>query len=193
MRKKGSIFMGLGLLLIFACQPKSDYEILRETELAKGVTYDSLFAGLSLDMTKKEFFDHCWEMNRQGVFMNGTGSQVLYDASPHFSRPTNLTFYPKYIEGEMLEMPLELIYQDWAIWNEETTVELLIDEIKEVLLEWYGGNDFIEIVNEDETVTIWVKIDGNRQIRVGRKSISTALVTITNLNVAEKVGSNQKS
>jgi len=185
MRKKGSIFIGLSLLATLACQPKSEYQQLKESELSTGVTYDSLFAGLNFNMSKKDFFDHCWEMNKQGIFLNGTGAQVLYDVSEDFSRPTNLTFYPKYVDGYMLEMPMEFRYKDWALLNEETKVERLIEELKEVLLRWYGGNDFIKVVSPDESVSLWVKIDGNRQIRLGRQSVSTALVTITDLNRLE--------
>ena len=193
MRKKGLLFILLGFIFLQACQPKSEYQKLVDIELSKGIVYDSLFAGLSFAMTQKEFFDHCWEMNGKGVFTNGVGSQVLYDASEDFSRPTNLGFYPKYINGQMIEMPMEFRYQDWALWNEETKVELLIEELKIVLMDWYGGNDFIEVESADGSVSIWVKIDGNRQIRLGRKNISTALVTITDLARKKEIESNQKS
>lgn len=193
MRKKGLIFT-LGIVLgLMACQPKSEYQKLKETELATGVVHDTLFAGISFSMTKKDFFDYCWKMNKEGIFMNGTGSQVLYEVTEDFSRPTNLTFYPKYVDGKMLEMPMEFQYQDWALWNEETKNERLIEEVMEVMLDWYGGNDFFEVKNEDESISVWVKIDGNRQIRVGRKSISSALVTITDLRLLEEIERNKKS
>ena len=193
MRKKGLIFT-LGIVLcLMACQPKSEYQKLKETELATGVVHDTLFAGISFSMSQKDFFDHCWKMNKEGIFMNGTGSQVLYEVTEDFSRPTNLTFYPKYINGKMLEMPMEFQYQDWALWNEETKNERLIEEVMEVMLDWYGGNDFFEVKNEDESISVWVKIDGNRQIRVGRKSISSALVTITDLKLLEEIERNKKS
>ncbi len=190
MRKIGSIFIMASLLFAFACQPKSEYQKLKETELSTGVVYDSLFAGLSFNMTQKEFFDYCWDMNKKGIFINGTGSQVLYDVSQDFSRPTQVTFYPKYVNGKMLDMPLEFQYQDWALWNEETKVELLIEEVKEVLMTWYGGNDFIKMTSADGSTVVWVKIDGNRQIRVGRLNISTAKVDITNLLVKEELEEN---
>ena len=190
MRKIGSIFIMASLLFVFACQAKSEYQKLKDTELTKGVVYDSLFAGLSFGMTQKQFYDYCWDMNEKGLFVNGTGSQVLYDVSQDFSRPTQLTFYPKYVNGKMLEMPLEFQYRDWALWNEETKVELLMEEVKEVLLTWYGGNDFIKMTSPDGSTTVWVKIDGNRQIRVGRMNISTAKVNITNLVVKEELEEN---
>ena len=190
MRTKGSLFIMVSLLFTLACQPKSEYEILKETELATGVKYDSLFAGLSFNMTRKDFYDYCWDMNSKGIFINGTGSQVLYDVSQYFSRPTGLTFYPKYVEGQMLEMPMEFQYKDWALWNEETQVDKLIEEVREVLMTWYGGNDFIKMTSNDGNTTIWVKIDGNRQIRVGRLNISTAKVDITDLSYSEQLKKN---
>lgn len=193
MRKKGSILLGLGLMLFLGCQPKSEYRKLVDQELSTGVTYDSLFAGLSFDMTQRDFFDYCWEMNNKGLFTNGVGSQVLYDVSDNFSKETTLSFYPKYVNGVMLEMPMEFRYADWAPWNEASSVENLIEELKTVLMDWYGGNEFIEVSSEDESVSIWVKIDGNRQIRLGKKNISTALVTITNLLYEKELKSENQS
>jgi len=193
MRKKEALFILLSIICLQACQPKSEYQRMVDAELATGIVYDSLFAGLSFSMTQKDFFDYCWEMNSKGLFTNGVGSQVLYDVSEDFSRPTNLAFYPKYINGQMIEMPMEFRYQDWALWNEETTVDLLIEELKDVLIDWYGGNDFIAVETPDGSLTIWVKVDGNRQIRLGRKNISTALVTITDLAKKNEIERNQKS
>lgn len=193
MRKKGSVLLGFGLVFLLGCQPKSEYQQLVDQELSTGVTYDSLFAGLSFEMTQKDFFDYCWEMNSRGLFTNGVGSQVLYDVSEDFSKQTSLAFYPKYVNGVMLEMPMEFRYADWAPWNEASSVDKLIEELKTVLMDWYGGNPFIEMASEDESVRIWVKVDGNRQIRLGKKNISTALVTITNLAYAKTIASNNKS
>lgn len=190
MREIGSIAIIFSILFVFACQPKTEYEQLKERELESGVVYDSLFAGLAFSMTQKEFFDYCWEMNNKGIFVNGTGSQVLYDVSDSFSRPTQLSFYPKYVNGQMLEMPVEFQYRDWALWNKETSVELLLDEIKSVLMTWYGGNDFIEMTSSDGKTTVWVKVDGNRQIRLGRLNISTAKLSITNLQVKNELDNN---
>ena len=193
MWKRGTIGISISLLLLLSCQPKSDYQKLVDSELSTGVVYDSLFAGLSFSMSKQEFFDYCWEMNSKGIFTNGTGSQVLLDVSNDFSRTTGLSFYPKYVNGEMLEMPMEFRYQDWAPWNESTKVELLIEELKVVMLEWYGGNEFMEIQSEDNAIRIWVKVDGNRQISIGRKNISTALVKITDLALSKALEPNSKS
>ncbi len=193
MRKKGWIFVLACICFALACEPRSEYQKLVDTELSRDVHYDSLFAGLSFNMTKKEFFDYCWDQNRKGIFINGVGSMVSYDVSKSFSRPTKADFYPKYVGNTMLEMPVEFQYTDWALWNEETKVELLIEEVKQVLLAWYGGNDFIEMKTPDGSVSVWVKIDGNRQIRVGRKSVSAALVTFTDLAAKEELESNSKS
>lgn len=193
MRKKGWIFIIVSICFALACEPRSEYQKLVDSELSKDVHYDSLFAGLSFDMTKKEFFDYCWEQNSKGIFINGVGSMVSYDVSASFSRPTKINFYPKYVGNTMLEMPVEFQYADWALWNKETKVELLIEEVKEVLLKWYGGNDFIEMKTPDGSITVWVKVDGNRQIRLGRQSVSTVLVTITDLAVKQELESNTKS
>ncbi|MHA7099730.1 hypothetical protein [Roseivirga pacifica] len=178
----------LGALIIvcsivaFSCQPKSEYQKLVDKELSRNIRLDSLFLGISFDMPKKEFFAHCWELNNQRVLVNGAGElSIKYDPSDYFKHPTNMSFYPKYVNDRIVTMPVEFQYKNWALWNEEASVEVLIEDVQKVFLEWYGGNDFTEIVNKDETLRVWVKVDGNRQIRLYKKNVSTVRVEISDL------------
>ena len=171
------------LALVFAytsCTQKSEYQKLVDAELATNIRQDSLFLGISLQMGSKDFFGHCWELNKQGILTNGVGSMVKYDASEDFNHDTYMFFYPKFEDGKIIEMPIEFQYADWALWNEELSVENLLEEVKSTLEDWYGG-DFIKMVSDDGTKTVWVKVDGNRRIRVYRQSISAVAVVITDL------------
>ena len=97
-------------------------------------------------------------------------------------------FYPKFVEGKIFEMPVEFKYDDWALWNEELSVENLMEEVIDVLESWYGDG-FIKMVNEDETKTVWVKVDGNRRIRVYRQSVSSVAVVFTDLIKLNEINS----
>ena len=181
-KNAGKILMVISLVAVFSCQPKSEYEKLVDRELSKNVRLDSLFLGISFDMPKKEFFAHCWELNKQRVLINGTGElSVRYDPSEYFKHPTTMSFYPKYVNDRIVTMPIEFQYKNWALWNDEASVDVLIEDVQSVFVKWYGGNEFTEIVNEDETKRVWVKVDGNRQIRIYRKNVSTVHVDISDL------------
>ncbi|OEK07262.1 hypothetical protein BFP71_04330 [Roseivirga misakiensis] len=153
--------------------------------MASNVRQDSLFLGISLQMDSKTFFGHCWELNKKGVLTNGVGSQIKYDASEYFEHDTDMFFYPKFQDKKIIEMPMHFKYANWSLWNEELKVETLIEEVKAALVNWYGG-EFIKMVSDDGSKTVWVKVDGNRRIRVYRQSISSVAVVITDLLAPEK-------
>jgi hypothetical protein len=56
---------------------ESEYQKVVDEELAKGIRQDSLFLGLALGMSKKEFFAHCWQLNKQGVVTDGKGNTAV--------------------------------------------------------------------------------------------------------------------
>lgn len=180
-RSVGVVLMLITTALLYtSCNKKSEYQKLVETELSTNIRQDSLFLGISLQMESKAFFAHCWDMNKKGLMTNGTGNQIKYDASEFFKAKTSMYFYPKFVNGKIFEMPVEFMYDDWALWNEDLTVENLMEEVKTTLEKWYGG-EFIKVVSEDGSKTVWIKVDGNRRIRLYRKSISQVAVIITDL------------
>ena len=61
----------------------------------------------------------------------------------------------------------------------------LLEDVKNLLEEWYGG-EFIKIENEDASLSLWVKVDGNRRIRLFKESVSTVRAEFTDLLVLEK-------
>ena len=55
------------------------------------------------------------------------------------------------------------------------------------MMEWYGGNEFIEIPHPTDTVAL-VKIDGNRRILLERESVGTYVTaTFTDLTVEQEL------
>jgi hypothetical protein len=164
-------FLGFTLMAILAtlvaCNPKSQYELLVEEEMATGVRNDSLFLGLSLGMSQKDFYGKCWELNKQGLIRQGDANQsVLYETQDELPHPARLNFYPTFAEGgdrKVISMPCVFAYTNWAPWNKYLFGDSLAVDLQEMFLDWYGGNDFITIPHPRKG-TAYVKVDGNRQI-----------------------------
>ena len=67
------------LIAFLGCNSDTDLVALGQRELKSGVINDSLFLGLRFGMEQKEFFDHCWKINRQGIVTHGTENMsVMY-------------------------------------------------------------------------------------------------------------------
>lgn len=173
----------LGVIFLVSCGDKR-YEQLVERELARNVRYDSLFLGLHLGMGSKDFFASCWEMNKQGHIKQGPNNlSVQYDiGDPFFKSTVHMHFYPDFHERKIYKMPLEFNYEGWAIWNKELAIDTLLMETKQLLENWYGDG-FIELENEDKTKKVWVKVDGNRRIRLFKKDVRIIRAEIVDLTI----------
>lgn len=169
-------------VLIVACREQSEYEKLLKSELAKNIRYDSLFLGLHFDMSSKDFYTACWEMNKQGLIMQGPGNlSVEYNLdSSQLKSPAYMRFYPKFKAEKIHVMPVEFIYKAWAPWNQQLSADSLLLDVKEMFERWYGG-EFIYLEDESGNIKLWVKIDGNRRIRLYIKNISTVKAEFVNL------------
>lgn len=168
----------------------SEYSKTVKTELAKGVRYDSLFFGIEFQLPKKDFFEICLEKNREGLFSaGGRGNFVRYELPTNSAdiRKIEMFFYPKFnAMDNIIAMDLEYRYMAWSPWNKDFQSYALIPKIKDTLMTWYGGNDFIEIPEEVETETIWVKVDGNRRIAIKAKDDEIVQVKMTDLTNSDE-------
>jgi hypothetical protein len=152
-------------LILFSCSPGERYERRLVRELASGVRNDSLFMGIYLGMTEKEFYSHCWNLNRQGLVRQGTGNtSVEYDMREELNFPATMNFYPVFNQGRIMEMPVRFIYNGWAPWNKELSAESLMLDVLNWCEDIYG-HGFIK-AEHPEKGTAYVKIDGNRRISI---------------------------
>lgn len=166
----------------------SEYKKMEERELASGVRQDSLFLGLYLGMSSKDFYDHCWKMNKQGIIREGaTNTTVLYPISD-FSEQASMEFYPRFEGGKITAMPLTFAYNGWSPWNKHLFAEHLILEVKSLMEKWYGEG-FVEIENPNPIGSnAWVKVDGNRRISiyyVDDSKVSADIVDLIALKASE--------
>lgn len=171
--------------ILFSCQ--SEYAKLEKQELSSGKVVNELFFGLELGMNRKAFFETCWEQNRQGVLTNGpTELSVEHSLTLPSGNPAKMRFYPKFEEDRIYLMPVEFQYEGWAPWNEELSVEKLREDVVKLFEDWYGPG-FIEVSNADKSQIAFVKMDGNRRIRVFKKHLSVVRAEIVDLPVQRKL------
>ena len=162
---KWMVLASFAALIVGGCTPGKTYERRLKRELASGIRYDSLFMGLSFGMTQKEFYEHCWDMNKDSIIKQGSANMsVQYDLNEELEHPATMNFYPKFDSGKIVEMPVRFIYNGWAPWTKELSASNLAKDVKN----WYEdiyGKGFITVthpMNGDA----YTKIDGNRRITI---------------------------
>ncbi len=162
---KWMVLASIAALIVGGCTPGKTYERRLKRELASGIRYDSLFMGLSFGMTQKEFYEHCWNMNKDSIIKQGSANMsVQYDLNEELEYPATMNFYPKFDSGKIVEMPVRFIYNGWAPWTKELSASNLAKDVKN----WYEdiyGKGFITVthpMNGDA----YTKIDGNRRITI---------------------------
>ncbi len=166
---------------MFSC--KSEYEKMETRELGSGKEVNEIFLGLKLGMDKKTFYEICWDLNKKGILSNGPSElSVEYTAKMPSGNNAKMRFYPKWEDEKIYMMPVEFTYEGWAPWNEELAVEKLREDAVKLFEEWYGPG-FIEVTNEDKSQIVFVKVDGNRRIRIFRKQLSSVRAEIVDLKV----------
>lgn len=147
--------------------------------------YDSLFLGFYLGMGKKEFYDYCWEMNKQKKFTHGpTNQNVEYRLTGVLEQPVLMHFYPGFYKDRIYQMPLTFSYEAWAPWNRQFHADKLIDHVVPLLSKWYGGE--FETTTLPKKGKVYARIDGNRRISVFVKDEQFVQVVFTDI-AAEKL------
>lgn len=184
--KMNKIF-GLWVLLVLgAC--KSEYTSLVERELASGQRYDSLIYGLHLGDSQKKFFSQCWELNKKGLVKQGPNNQYVELIqkeldSINFAKKIQTLFYGEFdADKKMVALRMKFSFDGWGIGIYDYYSDKLLPQIKDSLNTWFpGSNDFIEIQSEEIPYPVFVKVDGNRQVRVYQISDSEVFAKVEDL------------
>jgi hypothetical protein len=175
----------LGLFLSACGDGSGSYSRLVKKELASGKTDNQLLLDIHFGMTRKEFFDYCWGMHKKGVFEDGANSTaVLYRVTGpgKLKQAASMNFYPVFKNDTIYKMWAQFEYDAWAPWNRNLFADSLMQDVVGLYTRWYPGNDFIKLT-DPKRGTIFVKVDGNRRIVVGRKDDARVNVDYTNLLV----------
>lgn len=174
------------IYFLFSCSKPEYYEKVEE-ELASGKRYDSLFLGLKLGMSSKEFYAVCWDLNKSGILREGPGNMTAEYRldSTLLKHSARMNFYPTYHQDKIFEMPVTFYYDGWAPWNKDLFVDSLQLDVKHLLEKWYGEG-FMEI-KHPEKGTAYVKVDGNRRISIYKQSPDKVGVLFTDLLVEKEM------
>jgi len=188
---KQILVAGMAILLIgLASCGSSDireYEKLVDKELASNKRYDSIFLGIYLGMTNKDFYQHCWDLNKQGLLTNGSeNNSVLWKMDTGFAHGVDINFYPDFDEGKIFRMRTTFNYQAWAPWNKHLGADSLKNEVVKLYKKWYGEQNLIEL-SDNERGKIFVKVDGNRRITIGRYDDRHIKIEYTDLLIERKL------
>lgn len=168
---------------------KSEYQQYVEKELATGISNDSLIFNMHMGQTRKEFYETCWELNKQQLVSQGAGnnSARFITDRDHTGRTTprskDMLFYGIFDDNKIMRgMNMTYSYLSWSPWNESLQADSLLLHLRDEYALGYPGNDFIEINIKEAASTALVKIDGNRQILMYPKNDKDVAVLIEDLN-----------
>jgi hypothetical protein len=167
-----------------------EYTHLVKKELAKGKRVDSLFMGISFGMTSKNFYGYCWELNKKGIFSDGNNNtMVLYKMDTGLKYPASMNFYPDFYQDKIYHMRVTFAYNAWAPWNKNQFADSLLPDVLHLYERWYpAGNDFLKMANKEKGV-IYIKVDGNRRIIIGKYNDQEVHVDYTDLLVEKQLKS----
>lgn len=164
---KYPISAAIALALLTSCE--SDYTKLVKAELAKGIRKDSVLLGINLGNTRNEFYGRCFDLNKAHLITPGTSGTIQYvftDSIVHKKpQEIRLLFVPAFDDNDVItNIDMKFNYTGWAPWNRALQSDSLEVKLKQLLMRWYGGNDFV-MAHVQET-DIPVKVDGNRRLMV---------------------------
>ncbi|MFM9948539.1 MAG: hypothetical protein ACKV1O_11430 [Saprospiraceae bacterium] len=167
------------LTSIFACSQASEYKRMEAQELASGERHDSMFLGIYLGMKSKDFYAHCWQMNKKGLIKEGMNNSSVQYIPRELKHPGKMYFYPKVWEEKIYEMPIVFTYDAWAPWNKELFADSLQLDVRQLFETWYGEG-FIEITHPQRGPA-FVKMDGNRRITIWKEDDQHVKASITDV------------
>lgn len=178
-------------ILAISCREKTSYkkyQALLEQEMAEGKRVDSLFFNIRLGMPSKEFYMHCWDMNKKGLFTDGeSNTAVLYKLSEGLRYPASMNFYPGFYNDKISKMGVSFRYDGWAPWNKQMCSDSLKQDVLQLYEKWYpDGNSFIKLEDKDRG-SIYVKVDGNRRIIIGSYNNTYVKVDYTDLFIEKQM------
>lgn len=171
------------VLIMIACQ--SDYTRMVKEELSKGIRKDSILFSINFGDTRQDFYGRCFDLNKQHLVSHGPGNksvQYLFKDSVVHKTPTDmrLLFFPKFDEKDRIkEMEMELGYVESTLYRNQAKSDSLETRVKDLLVDWYGGNQFVTAKVKDHEFP--VKVDGNRRIILEKKEGTVIAIRVQDL------------
>lgn len=188
--KNGKNILLILIVVFISCQQSSDmgkYRSLVKTELESNKQVNDIFFGISLGMISNDFYMHCWNLNKKGLFTDGlNNTSVAYKLDKELKYPATMNFYPEFNNGRIYKMWARFQYDGWMPWNKELSSDSLFADVLKLYQKWYpSGNPFITI-SDKERGTLYIKIDGNRRIILSRYDDVEVKADYTDLNIEQQ-------
>jgi hypothetical protein len=119
--------------------------------------------------------------------MDGLNSTaVLYRVNKGLRSIASMNFYPVFYKDTIYKMWAKFQYDAWAPWNKQLFSDSLLLDVLHLYREWYPGNDFIKMADPVKGI-IYIKVDGNRRIIIGKPDDVHVNVDYTDLLVERKI------
>ncbi len=162
----------LVFFLFLSCQKESNYSKILKRELESGKVYNDLIFDLKIGQTKEDYFNICYELNKKKLITSGgrelSPEYIMYPKKENKnSKKIKMSFFGIFDKNNIIKgLDLRFNYYTWSPWNKELHSNYLIEEIKDTLLLWFPGNNFFKLNLKKEKEFAYIKIDGNRRIRI---------------------------
>ncbi len=196
MKKQILILLNIFWATLFFMSCESEYSGLVKNELASGQINNELFFGLEIGDTQKDFFETCWRLNKEEKISHGPENKYAMfmtnlDTTAEKSQEVEMLFYAMFdsllnIRG----MDLKFRYPSWAPWNTDYSSEILAKNLTDYYFKIYGGNPFLEVETDAIEYKIYVKVDGNRQIKIypiSEQNVSVKIEDLRSLKAYQKL------
>ena len=185
MKSKFNLVIILCFFSIIGC--KSEYEKTVYSEIRSGKINNKLFLGLELGQSNEEYFEQCFKLNADKKInqanRGGYAEYIMHNTLKNDPNKIIMSFKPFFNNKILTSIDLRFRYTTWAPWNKETQSEVLIEKIKDTLMNWYSGNKFFKLnISDNKNTEALIKIDGNRQILMYKLGAQDVKVLIENLN-----------
>ena len=183
--KNHAIFFGVLFALVSCIKADTNkkYNQLVKAELASGKRVDSIYLGIYFGMTSKQFYVQCWKLNKEGILTDGqSNTAVLYKLhNNELKHSASLNFFPVFTNDKISKMNASIQYDGWAPWNKHLFADSLLPDVVQYFTKWYSkGNSFIKMKDPEKRI-IYVKVDGNRRILIGKADDTNVQVEYTDL------------
>ncbi|MDC1216617.1 hypothetical protein N8131_00680 [Flavobacteriaceae bacterium] len=93
-----------------------------------------------------------------------------------------MSIVPNFEEKNNIDgLELRFNFLGWSNWNTDYQSGVLINQVKDSLIFWLPGNDFIDVNLDGIDKKTFVKVDGNRRILLYRLDSKNVIAKINNL------------
>lgn len=127
---------------------------------------DSVHMGVQLGMQRQAFYDHCWDLNKQGkdITQGHHNTSVMHSDTVNFTFPTEINFYPEFNKNNQIYiLPVRYEYRSWAPWNKEAHSDKLMPEVISLMEKSYNCTFTQKEINGK---LVWYNYDNPRLITI---------------------------